>query len=387
MDANSDVIHELFGNISFTKLTTGLETEIDDLLWYLKQPLGDITYVSIRRESVPAQALARALHDRRHDKRLVEAFRQYVLTSDGLYHMLTLEARVDADRRKLAFQDTPPTEQWGRYPLGGEHVLASDSLHHKLTPKAPPYCGIYHIPLTTAASDVPPDAIWLPQVSLSSLTKLYDTASHTTLSQTFVNPPQASSLTSATYTFPLYESCAVVSFRCFVKDQLIEGVVKERGEAKAKYKEALGRGDTAGLLEQHTPDVFSASLGNIPAGESVRVEIEYIMELKHDAAVDGLRFTIPTSIAPRYGNPPNGLSSSPGVTLRDGINISIEVTMTGDIKSIRVTFLSQQLTSLVCLKCAFPVTFPSDLCASRRARERRGIRLEASACKARADIQ
>jgi hypothetical protein len=58
-------------------------------------------------------------------------------------------------------------------------------------------------------------------------------------------------------------------------------------------------------LEQQTPDVFSTSLGNIPPGETIRVEIAYIMELKHDAEVDDLRFTIRTSIAPRYGDPPS----------------------------------------------------------------------------------
>jgi hypothetical protein len=32
MDGNSDVFHELFGNTPFTRLTTGLEPEMDDLL-------------------------------------------------------------------------------------------------------------------------------------------------------------------------------------------------------------------------------------------------------------------------------------------------------------------------------------------------------------------
>ena len=63
------------------------------------------------------------------------------------------------------------------------------------------------------------------------------------------------------------------------------------------YQAAIGRNEPASLLEQHTPDFFSTSIGNIPAGETVKVEIEYVLELKHDVGVDGLRFTIPTSIA------------------------------------------------------------------------------------------
>jgi hypothetical protein len=83
--------------------------------------------------------------------------------------------------------------------------------------------------------------------------------------------------------------------------------VKEKEGAKVKYREAVERSETAGLLEQATPDVFSTNIGNMPAGGTVKVEIEYIIELKHDAEVDGLRFTILTSITPRYGDPPSGV--------------------------------------------------------------------------------
>jgi hypothetical protein len=207
----------------------------------------------------------------------------------------------------------------------------------------PFYTGIYHFP-----NDRDPQSwsltvpYWLPQVSLSSVTKLHDIASRTALSQTFVNPSNVSPIPSATYTFPLYESCAVVSFRCFVGARLIEGIVKEKDEASAKYQEATQRHETAGLLEQKTSDVFSTSLGNIPPGETVKVDIEYIMELKHDAEVDGLRFTIPTSIAPRYGQPPPGLNPftvNTNVAVK-GINISVEISMSSYIKSIQVLLFS-----------------------------------------------
>jgi hypothetical protein len=92
--------------------------------------------------------------------------------------------------------------------------------------------------------------------------------------------------------------------------------------------------------------VSSTKLGNIPAGEKIIVEITYIGELKHDD-VDGIRFTIPTSIVPRYGAGPSTtsprgvvdtsgaqvgatLSTQPGqisitvdVNLPDGLSIKI----------------------------------------------------------------
>jgi len=203
--------------------------------------------------------------------------------------------------------------------------------HPTMPAYIPQYAGIYF-------EYNHPGPQWLPQVSLSSLTKLHHTASRTRLSQTFVNPSSVSPIPSAKYTFPLYESCAIVAFRCYVGSRLIEGVIKEKEDASATYQAAVNRNEPASLLEQQTADVFTTSIGNIPAGETIKVEIEYIMELKHDAEVDGLRFTIPTSIAPRYGALPSGLSAddaSRAVTARS-MNISVQVSMSSSIKSVQV---------------------------------------------------
>jgi Vault protein inter-alpha-trypsin domain len=198
----------------------------------------------------------------------------------------------------------------------------------------PSYAGIYFQYFDPNR----PALQWLPQVSLSSVTKLYHTASRTLLTQTFINPSIVSPIPSAKYAFPLYESCAIVAFRCYVGRRLIEGIIKEKEDASATYQAAVERNEPASLLEQHTADVFTTSIGNISAGETVKVEIEYIMELKHDAEVDGLRFTIPTSIAPRYGALPSGLSTdevSRAVTPRN-MNISVQVSMSSSIKFVQV---------------------------------------------------
>jgi hypothetical protein len=203
---------------------------------------------------------------------------------------------------------------------------------------------------------------WLPQLALSSVTKLHHTASRTLLTQTFINPT-VSPIPSAKYTFPLYESCAIVAFRCCVGERVIDGIIKEKEDASATFHAALERNEPASLLEQHTADVFSTSIGNVPAGETVKIEIEYIMELKHDAEVDGLRFTIPTSIAPRYGALPTGMSkhgASRPITARN-MNISVEVSMSSSI-------LSVQVCPIVLYKYVIqlpPVTIPSNLSLSR----------------------
>lgn len=64
------------------------------------------------------------------------------------------------------------------------------------------------------------------------------------------------------------------------------------------------------LLEERTPEVFQTMIGNIPPKTSVKIEITYVSELKSDIGRQGYLVTIPTSLAPRYGTPPAGYSSS-----------------------------------------------------------------------------
>jgi hypothetical protein len=156
-------------------------------------------------------------------------------------------------------------------------------------------CGCYYI--------VAQRRQYLPQVELSAHTSVFATTSRTTLTQDYVNASD-SEIKEMTYVFPLYDGVSVVSFRCTIGERVLTGVVKERSEAKAEYKAAVERGETAGLLEQSfdAADVFTTSIGNVGAGEKVKVEITYIGELKHDAEVDGVRFTLPTSISSRYGS-------------------------------------------------------------------------------------
>jgi hypothetical protein len=95
------------------------------------------------------------------------------------------------------------------------------------------------------------------------------------------------------------------------------------------YDQAVAKGETAGLLEQapESSDIFSTKLGNVPAGQSVIVEITYIGELKHHET-EGIRFTIPTKIAPRYG-PATSYDASMANSARDvsGIKITVDVHM------------------------------------------------------------
>ncbi|KAF5543874.1 hypothetical protein FPHYL_11157 [Fusarium phyllophilum] len=177
---------------------------------------------------------------------------------------------------------------------------------------------------------------YLPQVQIKAHTTILATTSRTNLTQTFVNPT-GEAIDELRYVFPLYDGVSVVAFTCTVGSRVIKGVVKERQKAQQVYNEAKAKGQTAGLFKQslEAADTFTTTIGNVPAGEKVQVDITYLGELKHDAQVDGLRFTIPTQIVPRYGDSQSLPSSN--VIQKDGISFTIDAEMPDGsaIKSIQ----------------------------------------------------
>jgi hypothetical protein len=194
-------------------------------------------------------------------------------------------------------------------------------------------CGCYYHVVSTDYY-VRMQKHYLPLLDSEVHSAILSTTSRTVLKQTFTNPSPHDAIKECTYTFPLYDGVSVVSFTCRIGDKVLQGLVKEKVKAKQIFDDAVAKGETAGLLEQapQASDVFSTKLGNIPAGQSVIVEITYIGELKHHET-DGIRFTIPTKIAPRYGSGPNTGSTTDAWLQafpdegKGGIRIVVDVNM------------------------------------------------------------
>jgi hypothetical protein len=173
---------------------------------------------------------------------------------------------------------------------------------------SPNFCGLYYSLVDEATGPRQglfaniPKRVFLPQVELQAHATILATTSRTTLTQTFVNPSETKGIRQVKYVFPLYDGVSVVGFTCHIHDRTIVGKVKEKVKARQDYTQAVERGETAGLFEQlDSADVFSTTVANIPPGARIIVKITYLGELKHDMEVDGIRFTIPSYIAPRYG--------------------------------------------------------------------------------------
>jgi Ca-activated chloride channel homolog len=116
------------------------------------------------------------------------------------------------------------------------------------------------------------------------------------VTQTFENPYDEA--IEAVYVFPLPHGSAVDEMTMVAGERRIAGVVKRRREAREVYAQALAQGQTAALLEQERPNIFTQSVGNIPARAQVRVEIAYVDVLPYEGG--RYEFHFPMVVGPRY---------------------------------------------------------------------------------------
>ena len=105
----------------------------------------------------------------------------------------------------------------------------------------------------------------------------------------------------AVYTFPLPQSGAVDRMNMWIGDRFIEGKIHERDLARQIYEQAIESGQTASLLEQERPNIFTQSVGNILPGDSIVIEISYVAPVEYD---DGeYEIVFPMVVGPRFVPP------------------------------------------------------------------------------------
>ena len=151
----------------------------------------------------------------------------------------------------------------------------------------------------------------------------------------------------AVYVFPLPEKAAVSEFLMVIGDRTIRGILREKEEAVAIYKEARRQGYQASLLVQRRPNIFEQKVANIEPGKAIDIDITYFHTLAYK---DGwYSFVFPTVVGPRYNPPgypdpvdalPRGDGSNgPGTTIeylrpneRSGHDISINVRLDAGVE-------------------------------------------------------
>jgi Ca-activated chloride channel homolog len=103
---------------------------------------------------------------------------------------------------------------------------------------------------------------------------------------------------SGTYAFPLPEDAAVDHMKILAGGRIIEGVIREKEQARKIYEQAKGEGKRTSLVEQLRPNLFTTSVANIAPLGVIDIEIEYQELLTLDHGNFSLRF--PMAMTPRY---------------------------------------------------------------------------------------
>jgi Ca-activated chloride channel family protein len=117
-----------------------------------------------------------------------------------------------------------------------------------------------------------------------------------TVKQTFKN--DSDGWLNGRYVFALPEGAAVDSLKIKIGDRVIEGVIKEKEDAKRSFEQAKRAGKKAGLLEQHRANLFSVAVANIGPYEQLIAEITFIDQVSYQNELFSLR--LPTTLTPRY---------------------------------------------------------------------------------------
>ena len=121
-------------------------------------------------------------------------------------------------------------------------------------------------------------------------------SSRTIVSQRFINTSET--WAEGVYVFPIGENAAVDTLKLRIGERFIEGIIKEKFEAKVIYEEAKAEGKKASLIEQQKPNLFTNNIANIGPGEVVVVQIEFQSKLISKDGTWELR--VPLVSAPRY---------------------------------------------------------------------------------------
>jgi Ca-activated chloride channel family protein len=153
----------------------------------------------------------------------------------------------------------------------------------------------------------------LPLESIDVRARITGLASHTELTQGFRNAYDEP--LEATYVFPLPPRAAVTAMRMEADGRVVEGVLKERGEARATYDQAIQEGKRASIAEEERPGVFTMRVGNILPGERVTVHLTLAGALSYEDGEATYRF--PLVVAPKYipGQPVDGEQVGDGTAL------------------------------------------------------------------------
>ncbi len=128
--------------------------------------------------------------------------------------------------------------------------------------------------------------------------RLHELIAEVEVEQSYVNPRDTNIET--VYTFPLPIGAVLLGLEVEIAGNKLAGHVIERKKAERDYEDAVTDGNSAVMLQETGPGLYTASIGNLMAKESAVIRYRYALMLSWQGPK--LRFLLPTTIAPRFGD-------------------------------------------------------------------------------------
>jgi Ca-activated chloride channel family protein len=111
----------------------------------------------------------------------------------------------------------------------------------------------------------------------------------------------------ATYAYPLPDDAAINRLVMTIGERQIQGEIKEKQQAIRTYQAARAAGQTASLVTQQRPNLFTTKAANIAPGEEIDITIHYVQQLDYRDGRFNLRF--PITITPRFDGQAEGANA------------------------------------------------------------------------------
>ena len=175
--------------------------------------------------------------------------------------------------------------------------------------------------LASALCGVGNERVALCDVAVNAVLK--DLLAEVTVAQTYRNEERVN--IEAVYTFPLPLDAVLLELEVEIGGRVLKGVVVEKSAAEKDYEEAIEAGDSAVMLEELEPGLYTMNVGNLLANETAKITFRYAILYRW--AGDRLRLSLPTTIAPRYGDSPHQPHQAPdaSLTVENQFSLSVEI--------------------------------------------------------------
>lgn len=180
--------------------------------------------------------------------------------------------------------------------------------------------------LASALTGLEGERVALCDVAVSAV--LQDLLAEVTVSQTYRNDERTN--IEATYTFPLPLDAVLLDLEVDIGGRVLKGIVVEKKAAEEKYEDAVASGDAAVMLEAIEPGLYTMNVGNLLPQETAKITFRYAILYRW--AGDRLRFFLPTTIAPRFGESRHQPHQAPEASLTVENQFSLRVEVLGALR-------------------------------------------------------